>query len=137
MVDTITGALENDKSPRSSFCIATHSLLTQRRLVGVLCLVRADTGRLQRERSHLGLDFRVQANQQGHELDSHCSLWSVQACLVHAERALARCVGAATMNNTLCLSIFLGLVYFRNLSWNYSAEVVAILTVRSAVLPAR
>lgn len=35
--------------------------------------------------------------------------------------------GAATMNCTFCLSIFLGLVYFRELEWNFSAEVIAIL----------
>ena len=37
--------------------------------------------------------------------------------------------GAATMNNTFCLSIFLGLVYFRGLAWTFTAEVAAILLV--------
>lgn len=35
--------------------------------------------------------------------------------------------GAATMNCTFCLCIFLGLVYFRELSWDYTAEVAAVL----------
>eukprot|EP00457_Paulinella_chromatophora_P002159 gb/GEZN01002163.1/.p1 GENE.gb/GEZN01002163.1/~~gb/GEZN01002163.1/.p1 ORF type:complete len:753 (+),score=68.42 gb/GEZN01002163.1/:137-2395(+) len=37
--------------------------------------------------------------------------------------------GAATMNNTFCLAIFLALVYFQGLAWSFSAEVIAILTV--------
>ncbi|XP_002985423.2 sodium/calcium exchanger NCL2 isoform X1 [Selaginella moellendorffii] len=35
--------------------------------------------------------------------------------------------GAVTMNNTLCLGIFLGLVYTRGLTWDFSSEVTAIL----------
>eukprot|EP00802_Teleaulax_amphioxeia_P006748 Tamp_06753.p1 GENE.Tamp_06753~~Tamp_06753.p1 ORF type:complete len:742 (+),score=146.07 Tamp_06753:3-2228(+) len=35
--------------------------------------------------------------------------------------------GAITMNNTLCLGIFLALVYARGLTWDFSAEVTAIL----------
>jgi hypothetical protein len=31
------------------------------------------------------------------------------------------------MNNTFCLSIFLALVYFRQLEWRFSAEVTAML----------
>jgi Ca2+/Na+ antiporter len=37
--------------------------------------------------------------------------------------------GAAVMNCTFCLAIFLGLVYFRGLQWNYTAEVSGILMV--------
>ncbi|KAJ4975951.1 hypothetical protein NE237_001057 [Protea cynaroides] len=37
--------------------------------------------------------------------------------------------GAVTMNNILCLSVFLALVYVRELSWDFSAEVVVILIV--------
>ncbi|KNA15336.1 hypothetical protein SOVF_098490 [Spinacia oleracea] len=37
--------------------------------------------------------------------------------------------GAATMNNILCLSVFLALVYVRGLSWNFSAEVLVIFLV--------
>ncbi|EAL68477.1 hypothetical protein DDB_G0278609 [Dictyostelium discoideum AX4] len=37
--------------------------------------------------------------------------------------------GSATMNSTLCLGIFFALVFFRNLTWEFSAEVVSILFV--------
>jgi len=37
--------------------------------------------------------------------------------------------GAATMNNTLVLGIFYGLIFFRKLAWTFSAEVFAILFV--------
>jgi hypothetical protein len=33
------------------------------------------------------------------------------------------------MNNTLCLSVFLALVYVRDLTWEFSAEVLIILIV--------
>lgn len=41
--------------------------------------------------------------------------------------------GAATMNNTLCLGVFCAFVYFRGLTWSFSAEVVAILVVTAIV----
>ncbi|KAB1216626.1 hypothetical protein CJ030_MR4G007832 [Morella rubra] len=37
--------------------------------------------------------------------------------------------GAVTMNNVLCLSVFLALVYVRGLTWDFSAEVLIILIV--------
>lgn len=37
--------------------------------------------------------------------------------------------GAVTMNNVLCLSVFLSLVYARGLMWDFSAEVLVILIV--------
>ncbi|XP_077251163.1 sodium/calcium exchanger NCL1-like [Tasmannia lanceolata] len=37
--------------------------------------------------------------------------------------------GAATMNNILCLAVFLALVYVRDLTWDFSAEVLVILIV--------
>ncbi|XP_019192913.1 PREDICTED: uncharacterized protein LOC109187223 [Ipomoea nil] len=37
--------------------------------------------------------------------------------------------GAVTMNNVLCLSVFLGLVYARGLRWDFSSEVLVILIV--------
>ncbi|GAB2229895.1 hypothetical protein Droror1_Dr00014151 [Drosera rotundifolia] len=37
--------------------------------------------------------------------------------------------GAATMNNVLCLSVFLALVYIRDLTWDFSSEVLIILVV--------
>lgn len=37
--------------------------------------------------------------------------------------------GAVTMNNVLCLSVFLALVYIRGLTWDFSAEVLVIVIV--------
>ncbi|KAL6999586.1 hypothetical protein U1Q18_000745 [Sarracenia purpurea var. burkii] len=37
--------------------------------------------------------------------------------------------GAVTMNNVLCLSVFLALVYVRDLTWDFSSEVLVILIV--------
>ncbi|XP_010535054.1 PREDICTED: uncharacterized protein LOC104810447 [Tarenaya hassleriana] len=37
--------------------------------------------------------------------------------------------GGVTMNNILCLSVFLALVYARELTWNFSSEVLVILIV--------
>ncbi|GFP79631.1 hypothetical protein PHJA_000106600 [Phtheirospermum japonicum] len=37
--------------------------------------------------------------------------------------------GAVTMNNALCLSVFLALVYARGLVWDFSSEVLVILIV--------
>ncbi|XP_042947514.1 sodium/calcium exchanger NCL-like [Carya illinoinensis] len=37
--------------------------------------------------------------------------------------------GAATMNNVLCLSVFLALVYIRGLTWDFSSEVLVIIIV--------
>lgn len=38
--------------------------------------------------------------------------------------------GAASMNNTFCLSIFMALIYFRGLAWQYSAETISIILVQ-------
>lgn len=46
---------------------------------------------------------------------------------------VSQLLGAATMNNTLCLSIFMALVYFKDLEWIYGAEVVCILLVQWVV----
>lgn len=37
--------------------------------------------------------------------------------------------GAVTMNNVLCLSVFLALVYVRGLTWDFSSEVLIIFLV--------
>lgn len=34
------------------------------------------------------------------------------------------------MNNTFCLSIFMGLIYWRGLAWQYTAETIAIVAVQ-------
>jgi Ca2+/Na+ antiporter len=41
--------------------------------------------------------------------------------------------GAASMNNTFCLSILLGLIYFRGLAWSFTAETLAIVVVQFIV----
>jgi len=47
--------------------------------------------------------------------------------------SLSTLLGAAVMNNTFCLGIFLGLVYFRKLAWEFSAETIAIVVVQIIV----
>ncbi|XP_043689478.1 sodium/calcium exchanger NCL-like [Telopea speciosissima] len=37
--------------------------------------------------------------------------------------------GAATMNNILCLAVFLALVYVRDLTWDFTSEVLVIVIV--------
>ena len=41
--------------------------------------------------------------------------------------------GAASINNTFCLSIFMGLIYFRGLAWQYSAETITIILTQVLV----
>lgn len=43
--------------------------------------------------------------------------------------SLSALEGAASMNNTFCLSIFMGLIYFRGLAWQYTAETISIVLV--------
>eukprot|EP00708_Paratrimastix_pyriformis_P002565 GAFH01001314.1.p1 GENE.GAFH01001314.1~~GAFH01001314.1.p1 ORF type:complete len:500 (+),score=179.78 GAFH01001314.1:31-1530(+) len=42
-------------------------------------------------------------------------------------------LGAATMNNTLCLGIFLFMIFLKNIVWDFSAEVFAIIFVEVVV----
>lgn len=44
--------------------------------------------------------------------------------------ALTALEGAASMNNTFCLSIFMALIFFRGLAWQYSAETISIILVQ-------
>jgi len=44
--------------------------------------------------------------------------------------SLSNLIGAASMNNTFCLAILLGLIYFRGLAWQYTAETLAIVLVQ-------
>lgn len=52
-----------------------------------------------------------------------CLHTSVNVCL------MMQLYGSVTMKNVLCLSVFLALVYFRELTWDFSAEVLVILIV--------
>ena len=47
--------------------------------------------------------------------------------------SLAALEGAACMNNTFCLAIFMGLVFFKQLAWKFSAETITVLMVELAV----
>jgi len=47
----------------------------------------------------------------------------------NASLVYSQLYGAATMNNTLCLGSFLAIVYFRNLTWEFTAETLSILLV--------
>lgn len=47
--------------------------------------------------------------------------------------ALQALQGAACMNNTFCLSIFMALIYFQGLAWEYSAETVSIVLCQIGV----
>jgi len=47
--------------------------------------------------------------------------------------ALSTLCGAASLNNTFCLSIFFFLIYFRGLAWQFSAETISIVAVELIV----
>jgi Ca2+/Na+ antiporter len=42
--------------------------------------------------------------------------------------------GAACMNNTFCLGIFMALIFFKKLEWNFSAETISIVFVQFAMV---
>ena len=42
-------------------------------------------------------------------------------------------LGAAIMNNTFCLAIFLALVFFQGLSWEFAAETISIVVVEACM----
>lgn len=54
-------------------------------------------------------------------------------CVQTITVSLAALEGAACMNNTFCLAIFMALVYFQGLAWKFTAETLAILLVECAV----
>jgi len=47
--------------------------------------------------------------------------------------ALAALEGAACMNNTFCLAIFMLLVYLKGLAWKFTAETLSILLIELIV----
>ncbi|KAK6238970.1 hypothetical protein QUC31_004439 [Theobroma cacao] len=49
--------------------------------------------------------------------------------LTTASLTYSQIYGSVTMSNILSLSVFLGLVYFRDLTWDFAAEVLVILIV--------
>jgi len=44
--------------------------------------------------------------------------------------SLSALEGAACMNNTFCLCIFMGIIYIRGLAWQYTAETASIVIVQ-------
>merc|ERR1712070_1028045 len=44
--------------------------------------------------------------------------------------SLSTLIGAACMNNTFCLGIFYGLIYFGGLAWKFKAETIAIILIQ-------
>lgn len=44
--------------------------------------------------------------------------------------SLSTLVGAACMNNTFCLAIFMALIFFQRLAWQFTAETVSILLIQ-------
>lgn len=49
------------------------------------------------------------------------------------EISISALLGAAIMNNTFCLAIFMLLIYVQGLSWEFAAEVLAIVLVELVV----
>merc|ERR1711991_803787 len=48
--------------------------------------------------------------------------------------SLSTLCGAAYMNNSFCLAIFLALIYFQKLKWMFSAETISILFVQLCMM---
>merc|ERR1719428_643236 len=44
-------------------------------------------------------------------------------------QSLSTLLGAACMNNTFCLSIFLVLIVWKGLVWKFTAETISIVTI--------
>ncbi|CAN0455210.1 unnamed protein product [Ectocarpus sp. 8 AP-2014] len=55
------------------------------------------------------------------------------AAFNYSLKKTSRTIGAACMNNTFCLGVFMFLIYFRNLAWEFSAETVTILLVQAVM----
>ncbi|KAL2245465.1 uncharacterized protein LOC105165426 [Sesamum indicum] len=56
-------------------------------------------------------------------------IFATRKKLRSASLTFSELYGAVTMNNALCLSVFLALVYVRGLVWDFSSEVLVILIV--------
>ncbi|KAK6134532.1 hypothetical protein DH2020_031702 [Rehmannia glutinosa] len=56
-------------------------------------------------------------------------IFATRKKLRSASLTFSELYGAVTMNNVLCLSVFLALVYVRGLDWDFSSEVLVILIV--------
>ncbi|KAJ9686200.1 hypothetical protein PVL29_015210 [Vitis rotundifolia] len=58
-------------------------------------------------------------------------IFASQKKLRIASLTFSKIYGAMSMNNFLCMSVFLGLVYFRQLTWNFTSEVLIVLIIWS------
>merc|ERR1712238_257128 len=47
--------------------------------------------------------------------------------------SIAALLGAATMNNTFCLAIFMAIIFSRGLAWQYTAETIVIVVTQIIV----
>ncbi|EPS64918.1 sodium/calcium exchanger family protein, partial [Genlisea aurea] len=56
-------------------------------------------------------------------------IFATRKKLRSASLTFSELYGAVTMNNVLCLSVFLAIVYVRGLVWDFSSEVLVILMV--------
>ncbi|XP_050216737.1 sodium/calcium exchanger NCL [Mercurialis annua] len=56
-------------------------------------------------------------------------IFATRKTLRTASLTFSELYGAVTMNNLLCLSVFLAIVYARGLTWNFSSEVLVIFIV--------
>uniref|UniRef100_F6H4X7 EF-hand domain-containing protein n=1 Tax=Vitis vinifera TaxID=29760 RepID=F6H4X7_VITVI len=61
-------------------------------------------------------------------------IFASQKKLRIAPLTVSEIYGAVNMNNLLCLSVFLGLLYFRHLTWNFTSEVLIILIIWTMLL---
>jgi len=63
----------------------------------------------------------------GSELGAAITL-AKRKTVAKATAGVSQLLGAGSMNNTMCLGVFLALIYFRNLKWTFTAETISILT---------
>lgn len=85
--------------------------------------------------SHAGLALRT--GSAVWRLDYVGSLPTVDDCLANASGRTsteilddcAQIYGAVTLNNTLCLGVFLLIVHYKQLTWTYTSEVATLVGV--------
>jgi len=88
--------------------------------------------------THLGDNLGIQAFYISFVVTPFCSnaseliaslMFSANKSITSSSMTYSQLYGAATMNNTMGLGIFYALIYFRQLSWEFSAETMSILFV--------
>jgi hypothetical protein len=81
---------------------------------------------------------RALHSAQAHAVGSVTFAWAAAAaaarrCDIRRTTGAWACQGAACMNNTFCLGIFLALVFFKGLAWEFSAETISIIAVEIVI----